>query len=177
MAKRILGDKGERGIMANMVKIDEFSAKDLKVKGVNNVAHIKNKKWVVYYNSQKKRILVYEKNIQYSPLARKILKKITKKAGIYFLYNDQEKLIYIGKSKNLGQRIPASAKERKARKFAYIIIKNPADIHVLEPYVILKYAPPENTEFRERSSSSLDIGIPPLSKIINLYSEEGEEDE
>lgn len=97
-----------------------------------------------------------------------VLNSLQGKPGIYFLYKDEDDLIYIGKSINLGSRIPTSIKEQGADSFAYIITETPADRHLLEPYFILKYAPSNNTEFIDKSSVSFELNAPERSKIIKL---------
>lgn len=106
-----------------------------------------------------------------SPLAIKELNKLENCYGIYFIYNDKDQLIYIGKSKNLAHRIIQSIKKRRGTKFAYILVKNPADIHILEPYLIVKYKPLSNTEFIELGDTSFELNVPPISKIIPIYEE------
>lgn len=108
-----------------------------------------------------------------SSVATQELNKLMNCYGIYFLYNDKNQLIYIGKSRNLGERIINSIKERGGKKFAYILVKNPADIHILEPFLIIKYKPIKNVEFMEYGETSLNLEVPPLSNIISLFDEEG----
>ena len=99
------------------------------------------------------------------------LEKLYNCYGVYFIYNDKDQLLYIGKSRNLASRIPGSIKERNGTKFAYILTEQPADIHILEPYLILKYKPIKNTEFMEFGNTSFNIKYPSPSKIIPFYKE------
>ena len=99
------------------------------------------------------------------------LNKLHNCYGVYFIYNDKNQLLYIGKSKNLANRIPESTRERNGAKFAYILTVQPADIHILEPYLILKYKPIENTEFIEHGNTSFNIDCPKPSRIIPFYEE------
>lgn len=99
------------------------------------------------------------------------LANLHNKAGIYFLYNDLDYLIYIGKSTNLENRILVSGRQHKARKFAYIITETKADRHILEPYLILKYAPESNTEFMDTSSVTFNLDIPNKSENIIFFKE------
>jgi hypothetical protein len=103
------------------------------------------------------------------------LEKLYNCYGIYFIYNNKDQLLYIGKSKNLANRIPESIKERNGAKFAYILTTQPSDIHILEPYLILKHKPIKNTQFMEFGDTSFDISSPALSKIIPFYEENEKE--
>lgn len=88
------------------------------------------------------------------------------KCGIYFLYNDNDELIYIGKSQNLRTRILQSADIRGATKFCYAYTDSLADMHLYEVYYISKYKPILNKEFN--STDGLSIVMPGL-KVSDLY--------
>ena len=110
-------------------------------------------------------------------IAEKALRELSKLKncyGIYFILNDKEQLLYIGKSKNLMGRIPSSLREKQGSKFAYLLVSQSADIHILEPYLILKHKPPKNIEFIEQGNTSYDIEEPPISNIIPFYEEDEE---
>ncbi len=128
---------------------------------------IKNVQSTLYEGISFKRI-----NKKVSRIAMQELNKLADCYGVYFIYNDKDQLVYIGKSRNLGRRIISSIKERYGKKFAYILAKNPADIHILEPFLIIKYKPVKNVEFMEYGETSLDIEVPPLSAIIPVFEEE-----
>ena len=115
---------------------------------------------------------VYKKNnLNINKEVLKELNKLENVFGVYLLYNNKNQLIYIGKSKNLKNRIPQSIFERNAVKFAYILPECHGDIHLLEPYLILKYKPLLNKEFQEGDMTSFKIEIPKKSKIFNFYKE------
>jgi hypothetical protein len=67
-----------------------------------------------------------------------------KKSGVYFLYDKNEELLYVGKSINLKNRLFSTIRERKAFKVKVLFTKNEADCNILEPYYIAKLNPPLN---------------------------------
>lgn len=77
--------------------------------------------------------------------------------GLYFLYDINKKLIYIGKSKNLSERIPTSVKERGAHYLKYKITKTLTDAHILELYYIAKLKPILNKDSKENDDTTLHI--------------------
>lgn len=67
--------------------------------------------------------------------------------GIYFLYTDDLQLVYIGKSVNLGNRLPSSIRERRKklnREIAYFriapVYQKPL-LDIYESYYIARYKP------------------------------------
>jgi len=112
------------------------------------------------------------KNFHSNPLNEEALEELNKLEnvfGVYLLYNVKNQLVYIGKSTNLKNRIPQSIFERNAVKFAYILPEYPGDIHILEPFLILKYKPLLNKEFKDGDKTSFNIKIPEKSKIFTFY--------
>jgi hypothetical protein len=87
------------------------------------------------------------------------LEELKQKSGIYFLYNDSE-LVYIGKSKGLGSRIMTSMKDRPSDSFRYLLTETISDAHIIEPYLIAKYKPKLNSEFKEEDDPTFEIPIP-----------------
>lgn len=91
------------------------------------------------------------------------------KCGIYFLYNEFKTLMYIGKSTSLGDRILTSINNHQIKGYVKIAYTNTrADIHIYEPYYILKENPVLNVEFT--ASDKLTIELKPLkkSKLIKI---------
>lgn len=72
---------------------------------------------------------------------REDMRNIRYKPGVYFLYNSNKKLIYIGKSHELGCRIPSSVKERQSHFYSYGITKTASDCGIYEMYYISKNKP------------------------------------
>jgi excinuclease UvrABC nuclease subunit len=73
------------------------------------------------------------------------LESIKGKCGIYKLYDHELKLIYIGKSYKLGQRIVTSGRSRFASYYSYAIAETKTDTDIYELYYIGIEKPPFNT--------------------------------
>ena len=76
----------------------------------------------------------------------KVSKKIHNKLGIYILYNDK-KIIYIGKSNSIKNRLYQHKKDKFFNDVTCIYFKNEADVNLYEPYLINKYKPIYNRDF------------------------------
>lgn len=70
-----------------------------------------------------------------------ILPFIESKNGVYFIYNKNNEIVYIGKSKNLKTRMLQSLANYKGLSFSFIITNTHIDACVLELYYIGKYKP------------------------------------
>ncbi|MFV0572861.1 MAG: hypothetical protein ACK5M1_10595 [Xanthomarina gelatinilytica] len=91
------------------------------------------------------------------------------KFGIYFLYDENKTLMYIGKSTSIGDRILNSIRDRQITGYIKVALtKTTADIHICEPYYILKENPFYNVEFK--ASDNLSFELKPLkkSKLIKI---------
>ena len=77
--------------------------------------------------------------------------------GLYFLYDENKNLIYIGKSKNLGSRILDSAKERQGFYLKYKLPLTKSDTNILELYYISKFKPKLNSESKEIDDTTIKI--------------------
>lgn len=85
--------------------------------------------------------------------------------GIYFLYNTQMQLLYVGKStESLGYRLLSSIRERRGTAFASIAYpQTKSDTHVYELYYIAKFRPPLNSDCSELDElDELTISLPEL---------------
>mgnify|MGYP001209314387 CR=1 FL=1 len=97
------------------------------------------------------------------------MEKVKFKAGVYFLYNDNKELIYIGKSSDLGSRIPTSIRDRKATKYSYALTKTFSDAGIYEMYYISKLKPKLNVEgnFPDYPTVKLpDLKIQPIKNVF-----------
>jgi hypothetical protein len=95
------------------------------------------------------------------------------KAGIYFLYNENKQLVYIGKSIDLSSRILSSCQQKKgACYFNYSIPPKEADIHIYEMYLIAKYKPQFNKDGKSKGIPSIVIDEFPRSEITAIYKNE-----
>ena len=104
--------------------------------------------------------------------AERELETLSKTPGIYFLHDEFDRIIYIGKSKSLQSRITSSLKDKKASKFSYLIAKTEADIHILEPYLISLYGPEQNKDLLSYDQPSFTIPVPEMSKVIKGWKED-----
>ena len=77
--------------------------------------------------------------------------------GLYFLYDENKNLIYIGKSKNLGSRILDSTKERQGFYLKYKLPLTKSDTNILELYYISKFKPKLNSESKEIDDTTIKI--------------------
>jgi excinuclease UvrABC nuclease subunit len=101
-----------------------------------------------------------------------VLEKLDKCCGLYFLYDGNLKLMYIGRSYNLRNRIPTSANDKKLNYFKYLILENKADCLCLEVAFIIQLKPPLNNEFSVESSLTFKIDFnieEPKMEEIKLY--------
>jgi hypothetical protein len=119
------------------------------------------------------------KPFQYIPTTtRQMLKNLKRGVGLYFLYNEEKQLIYIGKSFDLCKRIKGSAYHQRATYFKYLETKNEADANILEPYFIMKFNPPQNIHFNIRNKPTIKIRFPitePAMELVKIFdfSDEG----
>jgi len=88
------------------------------------------------------------------------------KPGVYFLFDADKNLVYIGKSTCLSNRVPSSFSVRKAKHVKLMITDTKADAHILEPYCISVYAPPLNAESNTGDMPTFRLELPPLSDFI-----------
>jgi len=83
-------------------------------------------------------------------------------SGIYQFYDEYEKLLYVGKAKNLKNRVSsylnkgankkASLLRNQIRYLELIITKTESDALILEQSLIRKKKPPFNVQFRDDKS-------------------------
>lgn len=92
----------------------------------------------------------------------KYINSLSCKSGVYFIFNQKKELIYIGKSKDLSERIFSSISERLKYHPYYISIletENICDANILEPFFISQFKPIANTEFNEELNTNIEILI------------------
>ncbi len=93
-------------------------------------------------------------------------------SGVYKLYDDSKRLLYIGKSYDLGSRICTSTKERKAFYYSYSMINNRADTDIYEAYYIAKLTPPDNSVGITSDSPTVVLPDIKFTKIRPVYEDE-----
>lgn len=91
------------------------------------------------------------------------------KYGIYFIYDENNELIYIGKSiSDVSNRCFASIKERRIYKFSKIEIRIPnsiSDVGIYEAYYISKHKPKLNKDLKLKDIISIKLQDIPIGKI------------
>lgn len=126
-------------------------------------------------DSKNKFVSIHKHNFVPSENFKIFVDKHIGKYGLYFLYNLDKQLLYIGKSISLGDRIVASIRERNANGYVCIALTNhKADMHVYEPYYILKEKPSLNSQFNDFDEyDEFSISLQPLTKsdFIKIYDE------
>lgn len=85
------------------------------------------------------------------------LYSLNDKPGVYFLYNEEKELIYIGKSYKLNSRLPSSIRQRNAIFASVMVTKTEADANILEPYYISLMAPELNEDLTTIEIPSIKI--------------------
>lgn len=93
---------------------------------------------------------------------------IPNKPGIYFLFNAEKELIYIGKSQNLSTRVYASYFDKKAEYARIMVTETKADANILEPYCIAIHSPLHNCEFKTGDKPTFVLELPALGDFIKL---------
>ncbi len=92
--------------------------------------------------------------------------------GVYFLFDSNEKLIYIGKSKDVSSRINTSIAERRATGAYILATKTEADAHVLESYFIATMNPLLNSEGKCEDDVTFTIDIDLNIEITKIWRDE-----
>ena len=116
-------------------------------------------KYNIFSLERKIEVETFFRNEIYAPTQEFIntLEYLTYVHGLYFLYDENKKLIYIGKSKNLGSRILNSVKERQGFYLKYKLPLTKSDTNILELYYISKLKPVLNSESKEVDDTTFEI--------------------
>jgi len=83
-----------------------------------------------------------------------------KRIGVYFIYDDNDEVIYIGKSSNLDKRIKTSCDAKKGKYVRVAEMENKIDATIYESYYISKLSPKFNKYYSDYNQSSLYL--PPI---------------
>lgn len=94
----------------------------------------------------------------------KIMEELVYVCGLYFLFDENKELIYIGKSRNLSSRVPKSIKERKGFYLKYKLTSTMSDANILELYYISKLKPKLNKDSKESDDTTFEINYKFLEK-------------
>lgn len=95
--------------------------------------------------------------------------KYARTHGVYFIYNDEEELIYIGKSMNLFERLVGSLADKKGSKYRFTIPNTKSDTHLYELYYISKMKPPLNKDTVEDDELTIELPELEFSQIKDAY--------
>ena len=95
---------------------------------------------------------------------RTILRPYSEKSGIYFLY-EKDIIVYIGKSKNIAQRLLDHRVTKNYDKVITYNTKTEADMHSIENYLINIHKPKYNTDGLS-TDSQLTFEIPNIDEIL-----------
>lgn len=81
------------------------------------------------------------------------------KHGIYVFFDKEKNPLYIGKSsRDLGQRILSSLKERKNASYvSYALTRTKSDTHIYEMYYIAKIKPPLNSQGKDSDDVNIQL--------------------
>ena len=109
-----------------------------------------------------------------------VLKDISNQKGVYVFW-DEEKIVYIGKSVNLQERVYSSLKERcrdsKITHLSLIFTEREADMHILEIVLITEHKPLLNMDCTCNDRSKYFVSNLDLYSIDRLQIfEQGEAD-
>ena len=129
--------------------------RDIYLNDIRSIANLSCANYV--YNT------VYYETINLSEEDARTVGKVTNKSGIYYLYDEDKLLIYIGKSVHIGTRMMESARDKKAKYCRFSQIGNMADMGILEPYMISKYKPKHNKEFNNYHKPTIVIKEPEIN--------------
>jgi hypothetical protein len=86
------------------------------------------------------------KHYDFNDEIKELIESLIDKNGVYFLQDEDEKIIYIGKSSNLGKRMIESFVNKKAFAFSYLITKSHIDCCIKELYYISFHKPIFNND-------------------------------
>lgn len=132
---------------------DYFKKGKLRLKGTKRQSF--NEIFVGYLSNRKVKTVRDNENIPDLP-------------GVYFLYDENKKLIYIGKATCLSTRVYSSCLERSAVFVRTMITKTKADAHIFEPYLIALYKPILNSEFKTDDKPTFVLDLPPLGDFFKI---------
>lgn len=151
----------------NNLEIEKFIKKFVKellkfqeyLEGSNQLQNVLDEEFVEeYFIASLEPISVWGK--EFSGEFEKDFKMYARSYGIYFIYDENEELIYIGKSKNLFERLANSLRERGGDKYSFALTKTKSDYHLYEIYYIAKLEPKLNVDSAEQDE--LTVTLPEL---------------
>lgn len=101
--------------------------------------------------------------------------KIPKSSGIYFLYDNEMNLQYIGKAINLKNRVKTSAYEKDCVYFCRYSLYDKCDIDLVEIILIKRYRPIQNKIHNIESKIIVEMKENPKSEPLKIMGLMGRE--
>lgn len=122
-----------------------------------------------YYPEQVKAYVILSDTIQEFGITKKDEQQMGK-YGVYFIYDENNELAYVGKSLTCAvTRSFKSVKERKLRTFSKIEYRYPkskSDVAIYEAYYIAKYKPRKNSDMIFNDDLTIELPELPVSYVI-----------
>ena len=167
--------KDKKGNLSTIYETNRVKAEKI---AINSLKDIPNSRLIdVYlgdYNSYTAKYEVegneYKTRVSYLKKNNFVNNQLLKGSFLYAFFSDSE-LLYIGKSSSLNVRLSAHFCEgRKKWKDDVTDIKiakvSSSDMHILEPYLIIKYSPKYNKDFSKSSGLTIDLPTPNFRGIL-----------
>jgi|SRR5699024_8949621 len=89
--------------------------------------------------------------------------------GVYFLYNRNKELVYVGKSFHLGERLLSSIEERGAYFYEYVETNTRSDMSIYEVYYIATLKPRLNEESKHADDLTIKINCIRNHKLYRVF--------
>ena len=102
--------------------------------------------------------------------------QLSKVHGIYFLYNLEGELIYVGKSVDLSVRILSTIRGRGRCAVEFARTASKSDMSVYEKYYISKLKPLLNKEGKHDDELNLELPELKRTKRVDIYESSAEPD-
>ena len=117
-----------------------------------------------------KNLKIYKKELIASPEFISFFETNTGKHGLFFLYNKDRELLFIGKSENLGKELLNIIYERNIEGYvAVAYTKTISDIHVYENYCIIREQPLLNTKNMAVDGLSFKLEELKKGELVKIY--------
>lgn len=146
-------EKFIRKFVKELLKLQEY------LEGNNQLQNVLDEEFAEeYFIASLEPMSVWGK--EFSGEFEKDFKMYARSYGIYFIYDENEELIYIGKSKNLFERLANSLRERGGDKYSFALTETKSDYHLYEIYYIAKLEPKLNVDSAEQDE--LTVTLPEL---------------
>lgn len=113
---------------------------------------------------------VFKPELITSSLFLELFQQNINKAGLYFLFNLDKELLFIGKSVNLGETFLNTIYDRNIDGYISLAYtKSRSDIHVYEPYYIINEKPLLNYSLLENDNLSVNLEPLEVTPLVKIY--------